>query len=245
MLNYIKSELYRNFHRKYFWVYTGIFSLLGLLMNLMGAGHNGKTPLSDALSMCVYIFVFIIFILLPIIDMVTAEEHKNGTMKNTISSGISRSTVVISKFIVTVILCFVFGIIGLGVFSLSSFLLFGAGNEALLCSSATRILISLPLFIGTVSIGTFIALAINNNTLFSFAYFGVFTITSYIIKALSKLVSRNFEKIYNILITVQLGSLKGNQLTADITSRAIISGIAYTLVFLVLSIVVFNKKEIK
>ena len=245
MLNYIKSELYRNFHRKYFWVYTGIFSLLGLLMNLIGTSNNSKVPLGDALSMCVYIFVFTIFVLLPIIDMVTAEEHKNGTMKNTISSGISRSTVVISKFIVTIILCFAFGIIGLGVFSLSSFLLFGVGNEALLCSSALKILVSLPLFIGAVSIGTFIALAINNNTIFSFVYFGVFLITSYIIKMLSMLVSRNFEKIYNILITVQLNSLRGDQLTSNITSKAIISGIIYTLVFLVLSIIVFNKKEIK
>lgn len=243
MLNYIKAELYRNFNRKYFWVYTGIFTILSVMLNIICKVQNQSNNFNDMLIATIEMLPFAVFLIVPIIDMASAEEHKNQTIKNVVSSGMPRNTIILSKFIVSVILCFLWAVIILGIYYISGICLFGIGKGYIKLELLT-LLTSVPLYIGVLAIGTFMAAAISNSTIFAFVYAGVFAITPTFIKILMALVSPQFKKIYDVLITVQFTSFK-KDITTAAASKAVISGIVYTLIFLTLSLIYFRRKEIK
>lgn len=247
MLNYIKAELYRNFNRKYFWVYTGTFTILSVIFNIICKAENQPDNLNNMLIATIAMLPSAVFLILPIIDMTSAEEHKNQTIRNVVSSGMPRNTIILSKFIVSVILCFLWAVIILGIYYISGICLFGIGvgiGKGYIKLELLTLLTSVPLYIGVLAIGTFIAVAISNSTMFAFVYAGVFAITPTFIKILMALVSPQFKKIYDVLITVQFMSFREGITTAA-ASKAVISGIVYTLIFLTLSLIYFRRKEIK
>lgn len=124
MLNYIKSEFYRVFHGKVFYILTGTLSGLTVLMNIIlylfnrfvfefpyGSIQYSLNILSGSMTtlllggMLVTSFMF-------------SEEHKNGTLKNTVAFGIARGQFFTGKCIVcsaaslicmTVVLVFYYG----------------------------------------------------------------------------------------------------------------------------------------
>lgn len=245
MLNYIKAELFRVFHKKGFWIYTIVLSALALITNVVDKLDNEPAVvilISELFETTVRALPFVLFLILPLIFMVSSEENKNQTLKNTIACGTSRNTVAISKFIVSLITCIAWAAIILFVFYGSGSIMFGISGE--IKPYIIKLLVSFPLFIGAVSVATFIALIINNSTASAFVSFGVFTFTANIVMLLETLVSKNFTKLYDVLITVQLSGLK-NTLTNTIVLRSIISGGVYMVVFLGLTLICFNKKEIK
>lgn len=248
MFNYIRAELYRNFNRMYFWVSTGIMAALTLAINIIASSNSiSGINLSMLLDTFLYVLVMPVYIVAIFIDMVTSEENKNQTLRNAITFGIPRQKLVLSKLIVTIILAFISAFIVLGVFYGSAAAIFGIdqGTVEVLSRVLPRLLTALPLWIGAISIGTFLAIAINNNTLFGFAYAGVFFITSKIILVLSYVVSDKFMKINDYLISTRLTALRAPALTSkDLWTSALI-GLCYTVIFTIISMLYFNKKEVK
>ena len=252
MRNYIKAELYRNLHRLYFWNFTLITSAFVLFFIILGK-MVGSGNLPMLLELGIEMLGVPIFLVFMPIDMVSGEEIKNLTLKNSVSFGIPRSKIVLSKIIVTVILSFIAAIIILAVFLGSGTILFGTeGVTTFLVKEFTlRLLGAIPLWIGAISIGTFLSFIISNYTLCSFAYAGSFVVVRPIIRLLGTLVSDKFMYINNILITTRLDSLsklyeqKFQPVVADTMIYAAIVGAAYTIAFTILSILYFNKKEVK
>lgn len=248
MFNYIRAELYRNFNRMYFWVFTGVMAALAVAIIILSKVDNiARLDFSMLLDTILYVMAMPIYIVACFIDMVTAEENKNQTLRNAITFGIPRRKLVLSKLIVTVILSLVSAFIVLGLFYGSAAALFGIdqGTGEVFSKVLPRLLTALPLWIGAISIGTFLGIAINNNTLFGFAYAGVFLLTSKIILVLSYVVSDKFMKINNYLISTRLTTLRNPNLTSkDLWTSALI-GICYTIVFTIINMIYFSKKEVK
>lgn len=195
MFNYIRAELYRNFNRMYFWVFTGIAVALALTINILAKSNNlPGVSLSMLLDTTLFILVTPVYLVAAFVDMVTAEENKNQTLRNVITFGIPRYKLILSKLLVSVILASIFAIVVLGVFYASAAALFGidAGVSTALPKVLIRLLTAMPLWAGAISIGTFLGMAINNSTLFGFAHAGVFFMTSKIIMILSYVVSEKF-----------------------------------------------------
>lgn len=248
MFNYIRAELYRNFHRAYLWIYTGILASLSLLMVVVAKINNlPDFDLTSLLDITTLLLTFPVFLVAAIIDMVTAEEQKNQTLRNIVTFGLSRAKTILSKLIVSVILAFFVAFIVLTVFYGSGTILYGLGkgfpDEAV--NDLLTILAAVPLWIGALSVGTFLALAINNNTIFSFVYAGLFLLTSHVVQLLTLLVSDKFKYIHKILITTQLKKLQAPNLTSQDTACAVLIGLAYTVVFAGISVLYFKKKEVK
>jgi ABC-2 type transport system permease protein len=248
VLNYIRAELYRNFNRMYFWIFTGIMAALALTVNIL-TGSNGVTgvSLSMLLDTILYILVIPIYIAAGFIDMVTAEENKNQTLRNAIAFGTPRYKLVLSKLTVSVTLSLISAFIVLGLFYGSAAALFGIDQATgeVLSMVLPRLATALPLWIGAVSIGTFLAIAINNNTLFGFAYAGVFLLTSKIILLLSYVVSDKFMKLNDYLITTRLTALRTPNLTSEDLWTSALIGLCYTVIFIIITMLYFNKKEVK
>jgi ABC-2 type transport system permease protein len=248
MLNYIRAELYRNFNRLYFWIFTGVLSALALFINILTiATDSPGISLSMLLDSALYVLVVPVFLVAGIVDMVTAEENKNQTLRNVITFGVSRYKLILSKVIVSVILAFISAFIILGLFYGSAAVLFGIdeGVKTVLPMVSIRLLTAVPLWIGAISIGTFLGMAINNNTLFGFAHAGIFFMTSKIILFLSYVVSDKFMYFNKYLITTRLNGLRAADLSAGELWQSILIGFAYTVIFTILSMIYFNKKEIK
>lgn len=248
MLNYIKAELYRNFNRAHFWIYSGVIAALALGLNIIfKINAVSDINLAFLFEMITQMLVLPIFLVATFIDTTTAEEQKNLTLKNAVSFGIPRSKIALSKVIVTVALSFTAAVIIFTVFWGSGLILFGIeeGSGKMIGIAALRILTALPLWIGAISVGTFIALFINNSTAAAFVYAGVFTVVSAVVNLLKMLVSEKFGYVSEYLITSQLTNLK----TPDLGNAALLKaagiGIAYTILFAFLSMLYIKRKEIK
>ena len=126
MFNYIRAELYRNFNRKHFWMFTGVLAALPLAIIILGRGNNVQgVNFSMLLNSSLYMLSVPVFLIAMIVDMVTAEENKFQTMRNVIAFGVPRYKFILSKIIVSVILAFTSAVIILGVFYGVAAILFG------------------------------------------------------------------------------------------------------------------------
>ena len=249
MLNYIKAELYRNFNRTYFWAYTGGIAILTLIMNiLMKISSVGQSMnLVVLIQASAQMLMVPVFLVVSIVEMVTAEEQKNLTFKNVLSFGLSRNKFVLSKIIAAVILSLISAIIILTVFFGSGTILLGVGegfSASLVSDFMGRMLVSTILWIACISVGTFLALTIKNNTIFGLVYATVFLVGKKLIGLLSLLVSNKFEYVQKILITTQLDKLKMELTSSNMTFAALV-GVAYIIVFTALTMMYIKNKEIK
>lgn len=248
MLNYIKAELYRNFNRALFWVFTGITAGLALLINIiLKMNHVPGMGLTSLVEGTVYMLTAPVFLAITFVDMITAEEQKNLTVRNVVSFGMTRSKLILSKLSASIILAFISALMILIVFYGSGTILFGLGKDfpGHIQTNLIKMLVSIPLWIAAIAIGTFLSLVFSNNTIFAFVYVGVFLVTANVIKLLAVLVSSKFMNVYNILITPQLQKLGSSAVTSHDLTFAVLSGVIYTIIFTILSILYFERKEVK
>ncbi|SHD75679.1 ABC transporter permease [Schnuerera ultunensis] len=250
MINYIKAELYRNLNRPYYWNFVILISIAGLLLNIITkiTAVSDQMSLVEVMTIGIQVINVPIFLVIMMIDMVTSEENKNLTLKNVVSFGIPRNKIIISKIIATAILSIVAALIILTIFLGSGTILFGLGEDFsmdILRDFSLRILAAIPLWISGISVGTFISLVFKNNTIFSFLYAILFTMTGLVTQILSRLLSEKFMYIHKILITTNLMSLRYDVVGKDAMIFAAIVGMGYTILFTILSILYFSRKEVK
>lgn len=251
MINYIKAELYRSFNRVYFWAYTASIGILAILANVMILNVHCHIPTDSINSMLdkfiMSTLIIPIFLVVGFIDMITSEENKNETLRNVVVFGVTRSKIILSKIVTTVILAFIAEIIILVLYFGSAFVVFGVNNEliATIIRFCQKSLVATPLWIAVIAIGTCLSVIIKNNTIFSFVYAGIFLLTDKIIMALSFFVSDKFNNLENILITKKINEISTGSLTSEIIISSVLMGVIYILVFTTITILYFEKKEIK
>lgn len=114
MLNYLRAECYKVFHRKYFWV--TLLVLLGLESLLVGGWvfinqRGSHVCFDEAVHTLSYVLVLGCYFTFLTGDMVFAGQYKNGTLKNEVSFGLPRWRIYLGKLIAqlmtAVLLCFV------------------------------------------------------------------------------------------------------------------------------------------
>lgn len=129
MLNYIKSEFYRILHGKAIYAVTLVLTALTIVLNatLCGFGSmDGEFPYATAhytftsLIGSMYIFFYAALI---IVSLLTSEESKNGTLKNVVAGGISRSQIFLGKCVVCGAMAFLSGAVVMTGFIVSAYLL--------------------------------------------------------------------------------------------------------------------------
>ena len=246
MLNYIRADIYRNLNRKYFWIYTGIIAAMAVLVTVLFKISNG-IPDKDfnlVLSIATQAFTMPIYLVGAFVEMATSDEQKNQTFKNVVSFGVTRNTIAISKVITAVILSTLSAFIILTAFSISGLILIG-GPSDFLSEFLIRFSLSSVLWIGAISIGTFISLVFNSSNISATIYFVIFLMTKNIISILSFLVWDKLNYLKNFLISTKLNILAKEPLIIDNIGPAILVGVMYTIVFTGLSMLYLRNKEIK
>lgn len=111
MLNYIKSEFYRNFNTKgnHIFLFGSIGFVifinvaLGLFANSQTNFPYGNTKYSLS---SFYTFIGLLMIIsVYLVSLTFGQEFKNSTLKNSIAFGISRNQIYLGKFLVEVVIC--------------------------------------------------------------------------------------------------------------------------------------------
>lgn len=106
MLNYLRSEWYRTVRRKYLYFSVGVVVLLAaayfalIRFNQIAFGFEQMLPF---LALLVPSTGF--YAILLVNDAAFSDEHKHGTMKNTISYGVSRPAVYFGKLLNCLVFC--------------------------------------------------------------------------------------------------------------------------------------------
>ncbi|MBS4538751.1 ABC transporter permease [Clostridium sp. D2Q-11] len=250
MLNYMRAEAYRNFNRMAFWNFVVITSVLTIVLNIALKVTPGMEIIgvSTLFEIGIGMLTMPLFLVLIFIDLVTAEEQKNLTLKNAMSFGISRNKIVISKLIVTAVLAILSAIIILTVFFGSGSIIFGIDenvNIDLFQDFSIRLLAASTLWMGAITLGTFLALVMNKNTIFGFLYAGLFLFLGQVLNLLTHFVWDKFQYAFDILLTSQLTVLVSKTLTNSEIRFAVLVGLSYVVVFSISSMIYFSKKEVK
>ena len=116
MLNYIRAELYKVTHRVYTWVMLGLVFLGEGFMFTIWLDQRDYTTFFNAVSVVGAMMLLGFFATLFTCDIVFAGQHQNGTLKNEVSFGLSRSKIYFGKFITMTILSIAAMVIALGVY---------------------------------------------------------------------------------------------------------------------------------
>lgn len=185
MLNYVRSELYKTFHRKYFWWLLLICSVLGIGVNCLFLYMKGLPEMHLDATFSIGIvgaMVMSISYVCPLMmtDMVFGEEYKHQTMKNTVSYGFSRSHIFFGKFIAEFIIAIISMVVIFSLFTVSAFLLLGS-EDAQLTAQITqiyfgRLFLMLPLWIWSLSLSHTVVFFVKNNTFFALIVVGILMI---------------------------------------------------------------------
>ena len=107
MLNYIGSELYKTFRRKYTKIALAVIALLCIAGNAlvrMVFSMAGTLDSAYPFYLGIMLMPMCFALLTIVVDAVFSDEYKYGTLKNTISFGISRAEIYFGKLIVEIIL---------------------------------------------------------------------------------------------------------------------------------------------
>lgn len=200
MLKLIKADLYKSFHRMYLYIFMGVMGVFAILYNVIVA--SAHAPREAAFGSVVIFLAFPLFLVVMFVDIVTAEENKEHTMKNTVSFGISRSKLFIAKNISTVLVAAAVAAFTLAAFFGSGLILLVPGKgytPAFLSDLLLRISIALLLYVAAITLGTLLAIIIKRNALFTFAYFGILVVPSLLFKLLT-LVNPIFADVKNAML---------------------------------------------
>ena len=246
MINYIKADIYRSLNKVSYWVYTAIFAAISVAFTIVLYSIHREIPSINLNSVSIaipYVFISPVYIIIFFIEVVTEDEERNGTLKNVVSYGVSRNTVVISKVISTVILSIISALIILGIFSISILILF-VGEKYVLIEFIKRCLLASVLWAGAISFGTFLYLIINGS-MSAVIYIFSFLMAKNIIAFLTILVSDKLKYLNEILISNKLKIIASEPLTMNNVGPALLVGIMYIVVFTGLGMIYLKNKEIK
>lgn len=248
MFNYIKADLYKALNRAYMYVFLGVMVILAFSVNLLIKINSPQMTVSNIMEISINMLMVPVFLVLMNVDVVTGDDIREHTYKNTLSYGVSRSKLYVSNIIASVILAFVIFSITLLVLLGSAFLFLEPGKLVTvpgLQDFFLRILAAIPLYIAAISIGTLLSILLRGNNAFGFTYVMLFVAVAPIIRVLAGLISSKIMILYNVLITTQISNISKGSATNCTFFEAALTGIIYTAIFTIIGVIIFNRQEIK
>lgn len=248
MLNLIKADLYKVFHRKYLYIFWALMLLTVVEANYIVYKNLPSFTVYDMLSLSLSFLKVPIYLIIILIDMTLADELKDNLLKNALSFGIPRRKLYVSKIITCWILAVLSTVLILSAFIGSAFFLLQPGmhfTNFFAASFVLRILCALPLYTAALTIGICLCVLIRNNMVFGFLYAAIFTVLEPLTSILSALVSQYFDLLHGILISTHIKRIAEEPLTNLSMGTALGLGVIYTFIFTWLGIAAFRKQDIK
>lgn len=181
MFKLIHADLYKVFHRVYFYVLTLVVSALSFIVIL--SAHSNSTPQGDMvasiLQFAVQYLSLPVMILPCLTDIVLNEEYREHTVKNTMAYGTNRVQLYSAKLITAFLLGVIMLIVVMIVFVGGALLLLPHEGltTAIMGDFLARLGVAVVVYAACLSMAAFFSTLCSRNTLWMFLFYGVFFFT--------------------------------------------------------------------
>lgn len=259
MLNYIRAEFYKVFHRKYTWITLIVVLVLEALLvsgwvfiNVNGSEIDFSTGAGTLMVLLSVGF----YATLITGDMVFAGQYKNSTMKNEVSYGLSRARIYLGKLIVQTIMSILFCAVMIGFYLGLCWLglYHDAGADAIILEQLGYCLaVAFPLWIGVQAAACAMMFLIKSEMGAVFASLGIFAVAPNVIWLAAAMISGPaghpvgdaLMTVYNHMPTVMAEAAQNTGMDWAYCGKAWIVGVVWLVVFTVIGLCGFRRKEIK
>lgn len=253
MLNYIKSELYRNLKNRnlkiavavcFVLIVALVFILANFLHTEVGFVYgNTRFALSN-----VYLQMGTMLILTCMFSLYLHDnEEKYHTIKHSVSFGVSRNTIYFGRVIAQVISCIVIYVVLCAVLCILSFIMLEHSNAGEVQALIIGSLVDLPCLIAAIAITHFFLMSIESqNAAFMYSISIV-----WILPLILDLLARKIVALRTIIDFLPFnavsydGPMFENSNMFLGAAETIAIGAVWAIAFLVLGMIRFSKKEIK
>lgn len=259
MLNYIRAEFYKVFRRKYTWI-TLIIALA--LEALLVSGwvftnvHGNHVDFYSGAGMLAAMLTIGFYATLLTGDMVFASQHKNSTLKNEVSFGLSRARIYLGKLIVQTVLSILFCVVMVAFYVGACWLTLYHDPEAdkLALQIVSYCLVTVfPLWLGVQAVICAAMFLIKSELGGAFLAVGIFAVLPNVIWLASVLISGSHGNpvgdalmtVYNHTPTVLADNAKAVVGDWAYCGKAWLVGAVWFAVFTAIGLCGFRKKEIK
>ncbi|GKX27711.1 hypothetical protein SH1V18_01910 [Vallitalea longa] len=260
MINYMKSEMYRNVRTK--GNYKFLFGLMGFVIFInvaLGIYANSQVDFpygntNFSLSSLYSSLTVPMCLCLILCSTVFGQEYKCHTLKNSVSYGISRTHIYFGKLIMEIVISFINFICITGAYIISAYVMLEDSGPIYLENLFHALIGGIPLFIFSLVVAhSFLSIYDNERTTAMAVQWAIIVIIIPNILALAgkkisicrtiaswmpwNLASSSYDRIANRMI-MPVSTDEG-------FIKCYIAGIIGSIIFLILGLVFFNKKEIK
>lgn len=256
MIRLMKADMYRLLHTKGFYVTligTILFSIVNVLSQSVGSvgvsNETGKDILQAseiqwnlklAVQFSTFSSAFLVYFLIGIFVILLGYEFSQKTYKNSLTSGVSRLTFIVSKYLIQV---FAFTLISISFYTsaaITAYVKYGIGTtkmvsfiwETLILAIATSLLISVVFSLSSV------ILTATQSTVISAVFVVIYPLC---IQLLTLLTKADFLKYFDFFGTVQLiglGEINGS----DLIPYIVISFLTIVLSLIGSTLIIRNKE---
>lgn len=259
MINYIKSEFYRNINTKgnYIFIFGSIAFVifinvaLGLYANSQVDFPYATTKYS--LSSFYSSMGFLMIICVPLVSLIYGQEFKYHTLKNSIAFGVSRKQIYLGKFLMEIIICSINLVLISSVYAISAYMMLENSGTIYLKDFIQAIIACVPLLLISVAAAHCFYFIFDNETT-AMATWGIVMV---VIPALVEMAGRKIYILEKIASYIPW-NMVGNAMFDSESKRIIMSwssqegfikcfivGAIGLIIFYTLGLVMFRKKEIK
>ena len=185
MIKLIRADLYKTFHRAYFYVMLLCLAGLAVVINLYLFRPAGSSVSTSWTMVIGYLLPYPAFLMPMLVDIVTAEEIKEHTMKNTLSFGTGRVQLYISKVITSILLGILLGAVAIGLYCGSSALFLAhdaAFTDTMIRDFFGRVAAACTVYLAGIAASTFFAILLKRNSLYIFAYLLFLFLPQYLLR---------------------------------------------------------------
>lgn len=249
MINYMRAEFYKAFHRRYLYLFLIVMVALEALLvaGWCYTNANGnRVDFTVGASMLVALLSVGLYSVILTGDIVFSDQYKSNTLKNEVSYGIPRAWIYLGKLIVecvvAFILCAAVIIAYLGMCYL--FLPHTANDLEVLGTVGACILNALPLWLGGQALINMLFFTLKSSTVGSFIAVGIFVGAGQIMRLLGALVHPVFKGVYNVLLTMPFDI--GPEMLGNLGNAGLMWGVGggWFLLTTAIGLLVFRRKEI-
>lgn len=259
MINYIKSEMYRNLRNKSNYMFLGgcmvliVFLNLVLHMILKNDPNFIYATTKFSFSSLYTSMTLPLILCVPLTSTVFGQELKNHTLKNTISYGIPRWQIYFGKFIMVLIIALINLVVVSGTHIACGYLLLQNSGDLYLNELIRALIACIPLFLVAVSAAHCLYFIFDNENT-AIVYWAIIMV---VIPTILSMLGRRVEilnKIASFTPWIMMRDIRESEGAHNLIMywcsqegfiNCFIVGLIGTIIFLIIGMKRFEKIEIK
>ncbi len=158
MINYLRSEAYRNIHLKGNYIFIIALMVFVIFLNIIlwlfaKSDPNFHYATTKFAFSSLYAYLqFPMILCVCAVSLIFGQEYKDNTLKNTISFGISRSVIYFSKLLISVVYSLIIAILVGSAFIISAYIFLENSGIEHLKMLINALITTIPIFLFCITL---------------------------------------------------------------------------------------------